>query len=116
MGSFTVSDNKPIKIVAIYDYNYGEKSTLDRYTVITDAVVPANNDPMHDQFMYLGCDEGGRGFSQWGHIERATYADLLKKQTQGFKAITHLGHLVPFEQLTGETQAHIARRVFEEEV
>jgi hypothetical protein len=98
-----------MRITAIYD-NQGE--TLDRYTVLTDWVEKhSDNDPMRDQFMYLGLSEGGRGFSQWGYIDRATHAKLLKPKADGYKALSHLGRLVPFEKLSSETQKHIAEQL-----
>jgi hypothetical protein len=100
-----------MKILAIY---YSPK-TVDCYTVITDAIDKYPGDePMRDQFPYLGCDDnGGHSFSQWGFIERPTYAELLNKQTQDFRKRTHLGVLVPFEQLNAETQEHIAYRLWQ---
>lgn len=78
-----------MKITAIYD-NGGK--TLDRYTVVTDERFTHNR----ESFNALGMSEGGEGFSQWGEA-------MPGRQ---------LGRLVKFEDLSAETQAHIAMRVF----
>lgn len=103
-----------MKIIAIYD-NGGK--TLDRYTVFIDHIDKHPDNPFKDQFPYLGMDEGGSGFSQWGFVERDAYARLFKRQGDGqgqgngFKKLTHIGRLVPFETLSLSTQRHIAQRV-----
>lgn len=103
-----------MRVIAIYD-NLGK--TLDRYTVFTDQVDKhPSGDDYRDQFVYLGMSEGGDGFSQWGFVDRANFATLLKKTNQDFRAVTHIGRLVPFEKLSAATQSHIARRVLTEEV
>ena len=80
-----------MKIIAIYD-NGGK--TLDRYTVVTDEA--AWNGYGHDEFKMLGLSEGGEGFSQWGTGQPGR----------------HLGKRVQFENLSEETQRHIAGRIF----
>lgn len=102
-----------MKITAIYD-NLGK--TVDRYTVLTDEIIKhPGGDIMRDSMAYLGCNTGGDGFSQWGELPRSVFATLLKPKTGTYRAITHLGHLTPFEALDERTQAHLAYRVFDDE-
>ena len=83
-----------MKILAIYD-NGG--ATIDRYTVVTSLTGAGI------QYDMLGLSEGGEAFSQWtvGHYH-ANSGRLNR----------HLGKRVRFEDLSENTQAHIARRIF----
>lgn len=82
------------KILAIYD-NGG--ATLDRYTVVTDVTGAGM------MFDMLGLSEGGAGFNQWTVGEYHPHDGRRNR---------HLGRRVRFEDLSGETQAHIAGRIF----
>lgn len=82
-----------MKITAIYDN--GGKS-LDRYSVFTNVPFYAEGDPRKDVYNILGLNEGGTAFSQWS------------SGTHG----RHCGKRVTFEDLSEETQEHIASRVF----
>lgn len=79
-----------MKITAIHD-NGGK--TLDRYTVLTDERWGSRT---KESFYSLGLNEGGNGFSQWSEAMPGR----------------HLGKRVKFEDLSADTQAHIAGRIF----
>lgn len=83
-----------MKILAIFD-NGG--ATLDRYTVVT------NMTGAGIQYDMLGLSEGGDGFSQWTVGYYYENNGRLNR---------HLGKRVQFTDLSEETQAHIARRIF----
>lgn len=85
-----------MKITAIYD-NGGK--TLDRFTVVTDQPeYDARNTP--NLFMALGLSMDGDGFSQWTTAVPGR----------------HLGRRIQFEQLSANTQAHIAGRLFNDQI
>lgn len=73
----------------IYD-NGGE--ILDRYTVIP---WPDSDDPV-TRSMFLGCDRGGLGYSEWGELTEPPS--------------DYLGTEIPFGDLDEATQKHIIRR------
>lgn len=86
-----------MKIRAIYD-NGGK--TLDRYTVVID-----DNAETFDGkwWTMLGLSEGGVGFSQF---TEGVYDFANDRNNR------HLGKRVRFEDLSAETQTHIAGRIF----
>lgn len=94
-----------MKIAAIYQ---GDGSTIDNLTIITD-----DRDVMTGRVAYLGTDEhGGTAFSQWGEMSERDICDLSKDGTRLiFRKRTHIGKLIRFEDLTADTQKHIAQRV-----
>lgn len=88
----------------------GEPGFVDRYTVVPQHGEFAGNGDTYTAdgciacFMYLGCSQGGRAFSQWGELAGPYNSERY----------AHLGRRVELDDLDPDTLAHIRRRLTEE--